>query len=144
MKAKGARAGPGGVRSSTFAQELMMGAAADALPGGSETMPLVMMVAGAPNVGKSTIINAMRQQSAHRGRGHVPPTTRNMTPAKMGKAPGVTRSVHSFQARTGPLHAARAERAAVVHPVTHRGGPRPEFASGAACRVLADCRVLAA
>ncbi|KAL1506920.1 hypothetical protein AB1Y20_007784 [Prymnesium parvum] len=95
---QGARGGPAGATASMFAQELMVQAAAEAMPQGAEALPLMMMVAGAPNTGKSTLINAMRQEGAR----DAPGVVRRMAPAKMGKLPGVTRQLSSFQVSWEP------------------------------------------
>lgn len=57
------------------------------------TVPTVAVVLGLPNVGKSTIINALRAAS---------PKTRRKGRARVGGDPGITRGVSGFHVSTHP------------------------------------------
>ena len=92
-----------------------------------QSLPLIMMVVGVPNVGKSSLINAARRiaadgfddakREAARRRGQqgagsvavgtpsgMPPMRkpRSRTPARTGKLPGVTTSLSGFQVSWRP------------------------------------------
>lgn len=72
------------------------------------SLPIIMMVCGVPNVGKSSLINAFRQVSSQLMRGHVPSShhpqqrTRSMKPARTGVLPGVTTALSGFQVSWDP------------------------------------------
>ena len=90
------------------------------------SLPLIMMVVGVPNVGKSSLINAARRIAAddaehaerwvaqrnlsEGGSGTLvtapgrqrPGRARSRTPAKIGKLPGVTTSLNGFQVSWQP------------------------------------------
>eukprot|EP00743_Colponemidia_sp_Colp-15_P010453 GILK01011510.1.p1 GENE.GILK01011510.1~~GILK01011510.1.p1 ORF type:complete len:317 (+),score=37.86 GILK01011510.1:33-953(+) len=68
--------------------------AADLVKTRFQTTGIWMMVCGVPNVGKSSIINALRR---HAG------TLPKKEAAKVGPLPGVTRSVSGFKVSTAPV-----------------------------------------
>ena len=78
-----------------------------------QSLPLIMMIVGVPNVGKSSLINAFRllSTSAHaaaRGGAAPPPAAaarrggRSRKPAKTGALPGVTTALSGFQVSWEP------------------------------------------
>ena len=80
-------------------------AAADGtfLPGAPGTdevsaLPLIMLVAGAPNTGKSSLINALRRACSDRHGQKL----RSRKPARTGALPGVTRGLGGFQVSVRP------------------------------------------
>lgn len=84
---------------------------AAAAPGSDgATLPLIMMVVGVPNVGKSSIINAFRRLAilnapavqAGAGASRIPDKPRSRRPAKVGPMPGVTTSLSGFQVSWKP------------------------------------------
>ena len=64
--------------------------------GGGGALPLILMVVGAPNTGKSSLINALRRAHAEKG-GARDRRRRSRRPARTGPTPGVTRSLSGFQ-----------------------------------------------
>jgi len=64
-------------------------------PAKFNTVGMWMMVGGMPNVGKSTILNALRNQS------HTPETKKSV--AKTGPLPCVTRGVSGFKINQNPV-----------------------------------------
>jgi len=84
-------------------------AAAGRLMPADGSLPLVMMVVGVPNVGKSSLINALRRNallearaSSGRGKRARPLSARSRKPAKTGPLPGVTRQLAGFQVSWEP------------------------------------------
>jgi ribosome biogenesis GTPase A len=59
-------------------------------------LPLILMVVGVPNTGKSSLINALRQASPHSRERQ----RKSAKPAKTGSMPGVTRHLSGFQVET--------------------------------------------
>eukprot|EP00232_Nephroselmis_pyriformis_P026252 CAMPEP_0182871194 /NCGR_PEP_ID=MMETSP0034_2-20130328/10980_1 /TAXON_ID=156128 /ORGANISM="Nephroselmis pyriformis, Strain CCMP717" /LENGTH=216 /DNA_ID=CAMNT_0025003731 /DNA_START=45 /DNA_END=691 /DNA_ORIENTATION=- len=69
--------------------------------GGADT--LLAMVVGVPNVGKSSLINAMRQVAARQGQALGRKDSKGpLSRAKMGPLPGVTRHLAGFQVGSKP------------------------------------------
>ncbi len=81
----------------------------------AKSLPLVMMVVGVPNVGKSSLINAFRRLAARRGRALSASRAsevamsadrravgRSAKPAQTGAKPGVTTALHGFQVSWEP------------------------------------------
>lgn len=64
--------------------------ASSCLPNRFKTTPRVILVVGVPNVGKSSLINAMSRFSAKKA------------PAKTGKLPGLTRDIQAFKVSDSP------------------------------------------
>ena len=83
--------------------------------GGGGALPLILMVVGAPNTGKSSLINALRRAHAEKG-GARDRRRRSRRPARTGPTPGVTRSLSGFQVLPYPTplppHAAQPQRRA--------------------------------
>ena len=82
-------------------------------PAAAKSLPLVMMVVGVPNVGKSSLINAFRRLATERARssraaGKVKvgvdrqASARSAKPARTGAKPGVTTDLHGFQVSWAP------------------------------------------
>ncbi|EOD09519.1 hypothetical protein EMIHUDRAFT_448392, partial [Emiliania huxleyi CCMP1516] len=69
--------------------------------GGGGALPLILMVVGAPNTGKSSLINALRRAHAEKG-GARDRRRRSRRPARTGPTPGVTRSLSGFQVSWDP------------------------------------------
>ena len=76
---------------SARAMRLSGGSAPRIYPGGA--LPLILMVVGVPNTGKSSLINALRKATAPK-RERMRKSTK---PAKTGSMPGVTRHLSGFQ-----------------------------------------------
>ena len=73
------------------------------------SLPLIMMVVGVPNVGKSSLINAFRRVGVARARraqggadSRPRGRARTMKPARTGALPGVTTSLSGFQVCWSP------------------------------------------
>jgi len=89
-------------------KELVPAAGGDAQPyeremvGRSEaSLPLIMMVVGVPNTGKSSLINALRLMA----RTQSDSPQRSRKPARTGWMPGVTKKLHGFQVSWPPAPA---------------------------------------
>jgi ribosome biogenesis GTPase A len=89
-------------------------------------LPLILMVVGVPNTGKSSLINALRQASPARHERH----RKSAKPAKTGSMPGVTRHLSGFQVRRAPSSHILTEKASPTSPRQTSTRQAPSAAAG--------------
>lgn len=93
---------------SAAAQAIVAKAANGGQLGAETTLPLIMMVVGVPNVGKSSLINAFRrlsvsdQATSSRFGPRRGGASRSRKPARTGALPGVTTALGGFQVSWEP------------------------------------------
>lgn len=95
------------ISTSPAAHEISQAAAAQVGTQAGQSLPLIMMIVGVPNVGKSSLINAFRRisnpHSARPSAGTQHRThKRSHKPARTGALPGVTTALSGFQVSWEP------------------------------------------